>query len=160
MPTKLTPHFSLEELIRSETAARLNLNNQPSEKVVANLKWLAVKILEPIRSKVGPLVVTSGYRSVAVNASIGGSETSQHCEGKAADIVLPGKSAEALFKTIIKNTKVPFDQLILEFASAPSGGWVHVSYDRDKAKQRGSILEATNVGGVVEYKVVPVIGGP
>lgn len=126
----LSPNFSLHEMTKSETALRLNLDNIPSDQVVANLKMLAVNVLQPIRNHFQRGVkVNSGYRSPDVNQAVGGSRTSDHCRGCAADIEIPGIANYELAKWIKENLK--FKQLILEFYTLgiPDSGWVHVSYD-------------------------------
>ena len=118
---KLTPNFSLRELTQSEYAERHGLNNEPDEKVVENLKRLA-GVLEQVRAVCGvPIVVTSGYRSTAVNAGIGGSKTSQHMFGCAADIKGVRLSIDDMMKKIVASD-IKYDQLIKEFNS-----WVHIS---------------------------------
>ena len=126
----LSPNFSLHEMTKSETALRLNLDNTPSDQVVANLKMLAVNVLQPVRNHFQRGVkVNSGYRSPDVNQAVGGSRTSDHCRGCAADIEIPGIANYELAKWIKENLK--FKQLILEFYTLgiPDSGWVHVSYD-------------------------------
>jgi zinc D-Ala-D-Ala carboxypeptidase len=117
----LSPHFTLEEMTRSEYAARRQLNNDPGEAVIKNLARLC-KTLEEVRSLVGrAIVVQSGYRSPEVNRGIGGSRNSQHISGCAADIRAVGLSATDLMIEIA-DSKIAYDQLILEFNS-----WVHIS---------------------------------
>lgn len=132
---QLTNNFSLKELTVSETATRKGLDNTPNETVIANLKLLAENILQPIREHYGKSVkVNSGYRSPEVNASVGGSKTSDHCKGQAADIEINGIANGDLAKYIVDNFK--FTQVILEFYTqgVPDSGWVHVSYDHTDLK--------------------------
>jgi len=132
---QLTNNFSLKELTVSETATRKGLDNTPNEQVIANLKTLAENILQPIRDHFGKSVkVNSGYRSPEVNASVGGSKTSDHCKGQAADIEITGVANGDLAKYIAENFK--FTQVILEFYTqgVPDSGWVHVSYDSNDLK--------------------------
>lgn len=127
---KLSPNFSLHELTKSETALRLNLDNTPTDQIVANLKTLTVNVLQPVRNYFQKGVkVNSGYRSPELNKTIGGSATSDHCRGCAADIEIPGVPNYELALWIKENLK--FKQLILEFYTLgiPDSGWVHVSYD-------------------------------
>jgi hypothetical protein len=89
----LSAHFTLKEMVRSATAERDDALKQeqenPSEDVVASLQYLATTVLEPIRQSVGmPLHISSGYRCPLVNKLVGGSATSQHCRGEAADVEL------------------------------------------------------------------------
>jgi zinc D-Ala-D-Ala carboxypeptidase len=132
---QLTNNFSLKELTVSETAVRKGLDNTPNAEVIANLKTLAENILQPIREHYGKSIrVNSGYRSPEVNASVGGSKTSDHCKGQAADIEINGIANGDLAKYIADNFK--FTQVILEFYTqgVPDSGWVHVSYDADNLK--------------------------
>jgi zinc D-Ala-D-Ala carboxypeptidase len=132
---QLTNNFNLKELTVSETATRKGLDNTPNETVIANLKTLAENILQPVREHYGKSVkVNSGYRSPEVNASVGGSKTSDHCKGQAADIEITGVANGDLAKYIAENYK--FTQVILEFYTQgiPDSGWVHVSYDANDLK--------------------------
>lgn len=132
---QLTNNFSLKELTVSDTATRLGLDNTPNETVTANLKTLAEKILQPVRDHYGKSVkVNSGYRAPEVNAAVGGSKTSDHCKGQAADIEITGVANGDLAKYIAENFK--FTQVILEFYTqgVPDSGWVHVSYDSNDLK--------------------------
>lgn len=147
---KLTANFSLNELTQSETALRKNLDNTPSEEVIANLKLLAEKVLQPVRDHYGKGVkVNSGYRSPEVNASVGGSRTSDHCKGQAADIEIPGV-ANADLAQYIKDS-LQFTQLILEFYTQgiPDSGWVHVSYDPSNLKCQ--VMTAVKKDGKTVY---------
>ena len=118
---KLSPNFSLEELTFSQVASRRGLDNTPPTKVKDNLERLAF-FLEQVRKLFNkPILISSGYRSREVNESVGGSKTSQHCEGCAADFNVKGMSPDAVVRAIVDND-VPYDQVILEFDS-----WVHIS---------------------------------
>lgn len=128
--TPLSPHFSLEEMCRSETAAKRGIDNFPSLEVVDSLRNLCVNILEPLRAKIGfPIVVNSGYRSPELNKLVGGARNSQHMLGEAVDIEVPQIPNKRLAQTI-RGLGLPYDQLILEHAedSDPNAGWVHVSH--------------------------------
>ena len=137
----LTTHFTLEEMLESDTAAALGIKNEPTNQHKANLKALAVHLLEPIREKWGgAIVVSSGYRSKELNDVIPrASMTSQHCKGEAADIrPLDGQKLE-LFN-MIKESGLPYDQLINEYPDkngVPS--WIHVSFTTSR-KNRGQVL--------------------
>lgn len=129
---KLTDHFTLDEMILSETAARRGLSNMPGPDELANLKRTA-EVLEQVRALVGkPIMVSSGYRSPEVNKAVGGSKTSAHVKGLAADINCPGIKPAAL-AAIIKTSSIAFDQLILEFDA-----WVHIGIAKDHP--RGELL--------------------
>ena len=142
---QLSPHFRLSELLDSGTARKGKISNDPSAEVIANLKLLCEQALEPIRAAVGPLKVNSGYRSDAVNKAVGGSTTSAHSFGLAADLHPPA-GCKALMNAIIK-TAVPLDQLIYERT------WVHVGLlnPRDK-KKRGQNLSMFVVNGKPTYE--------
>lgn len=134
---KLTNNFTLEELTKSETALRRNLDNTPTVEVVENLQVLAEKVLQPVRDHFAKGVkVNSGYRAPEVNAAVGGSRTSDHCKGMAADIEIPGLPNAELAQWIEANLE--FTQVILEFYTpgVPDSGWVHVSYDPANLKKQ------------------------
>tara|TARA_R110001599_G_scaffold171353_1_gene362447 strand:+ start:463331 stop:463765 length:435 start_codon:yes stop_codon:yes gene_type:complete len=118
---KLSEHFTLQEMTFSETASRHELDNTPGPEELANLHRIA-NLLEQVRSLVGkPIIVTSGYRSPAVNKAVGSkSKNSAHTHGLAADIKALGMTPAAL-AAIIKTSDIKFDQLILEFDR-----WVHI----------------------------------
>lgn len=126
----ITQHFSLAELTRSATAKARHINNDPPEFVGDNLRRLAIRLLEPIRTAVGGAVtVTSGYRCPRLNAAVGGVDNSQHTLGEAADITLGSAAVNRRFFEDVKNgvVRLYFDQIILE----PAAGWLHVSFKRD-----------------------------
>ena len=145
---KLSKHLELAEVIRSSTAKRLGIKNEPTAEHLANLKLLAENIFEPIREHFGrPIFISSGYRSAALNkATPGASTTSQHSKGEALDIDLDGTeiSNKQVFEFIKNNLN--FDQLINEFDYS----WVHVSFS-STGKQRKQILSATKVNGKTVY---------
>jgi zinc D-Ala-D-Ala carboxypeptidase len=147
--TQLSKNFSLGELCKSEVAIRRNIDNTPSEKVKNNLQILVDNVLQPLRDKFGPMTVTSGYRSPAVNTAVGGSPYSDHCLGMAADIEIVGVDNKVLAEYIRDNMK--FTQLILEFYTdgVPDSGWVHVSYDEKDLKC--NVLRAVKENGKTIY---------
>ena len=121
---KLSEHFSLEEMVFSQTAVRKGIDNTPDAIVIRNLTSLCEHILEPIRKGLArPIRISSGYRSTELNKAIGGAKNSQHIEGKAADITVQGMDTNDLFDWII-NSGIIFDQCINEF----NGAWIHISY--------------------------------
>lgn len=120
-----SPHFSWEELERSDTAARGGLSNAVPDIWRPNVVALCENVLEPIRRKyMRPVIVTSGYRSPPVNQAVGGAPGSQHTVGEAADIVVSGVSPEALQQWIVAN--LTFDQCIIYRDTSH----VHVSFKR------------------------------
>ena len=118
----LSAHFALDEMTVSQTAARLDLDNTPDEKQTDNLRRLCAT-LEQVRSVLGkPVTVSSGFRSPAVNQAVGGVPTSEHCDGRAADIICPAYGNPYQVATAIANAGVEFNQLMIEY-----GRWVHIS---------------------------------
>jgi len=146
----LSENFTLEEFVRSQTAARRNIDNTPLQNHIDNAVALAQNVLQPLRNALGPVIVTSGYRSETLNAAVGGSPRSQHRFGEAADIVINGVPTPDVCKWIINN--VAFDQIILEFYEPGNinSGWTHVSYT-SRGSNRKEVLTAARMNGVVEY---------
>lgn len=148
---KLTAHFALSEFTRSESAKREGLDNTPTPEHLENLKTLCEKVLEPIRLKFGPINISSGYRGKMLNHFIGGSVSSDHCLGRAADIDMDdsgtGVTNTEIFNYIKDN--LDYDQLIWEFGTKEKPDWVHVGYrGKDNRKQT---LRATKVNGKSHY---------
>jgi hypothetical protein len=146
---QISKHLSLAEVSRSETAKRRGINNTPSGEHLANFKLLAENIFEPIREHFGvPIHISSGYRSKELNSAIGGSLSSQHCEGQAIDIDMDSSTNGVTNKMVFDFIKdnLNFDQLINEF----NYSWVHVSFD-SSGKQRKQILNAIKSGGKTSY---------
>lgn len=150
---RLSNNFTLAELTKSEAALRKGLDNTPSLTVIDNLQALVDNVLQPVREHFKLAVkVNSGYRSPEINEAVGGSKTSDHCKGMAADIEIPGVSNYMLALWISQNLK--YTQLILEFYTpgVPDSGWVHVSYDPAN-------LKCQNLTAVSEkYKTVYLQG--
>ena len=129
---KLSANFELAELIKSQVAERKGIPNNPSPDQIDNLKSLCINVLQPIRSEFDkPVIISSGFRSAELCINIGSKPTSQHAEGKAADLEIPGVDNMELAMWIKNNLN--FDQLILEFYKdgQPNSGWVHVSWTGD-----------------------------
>jgi len=148
---RLSKNFALSELTKSATAERLNVDNTPNLYHLVNLTHLAIHILQPVRDKFGVITINSGYRSPTLNAKVGGSKTSQHCNGQAADFESTKISNPDLAKWISEN--LIFDQLILEFYDGvdPNSGWVHCSYVLD-GSNRSKTMTALRVNGKTQYK--------
>jgi putative chitinase len=149
---QLSEHFKLNEFTKSETAIRKRIDNTPGPAHASNLKKVCEKILEPVRKHFGkPVRINSGYRGAALNAAVGGSSKSQHCNGEAVDFEIDGLPNPDLAKWVAANCE--FDQIILEFYDAsegPNSGWVHASYS--EGKNRKQILTAVSVNGKTVYK--------
>jgi hypothetical protein len=143
MGQRLTANFTLAEL----TKTRFALDNTPSPKVVENLQLLCEKVLQPLRDAVGPVNVTSGYRSKVVNEAVNGARNSDHLWGYAADLQSPDGNHRKLYDWLKANAM--FSQLIYEFGNDTQPQWVHVSYNPKDLKRE--ILRARNVGKRVTY---------
>jgi hypothetical protein len=150
----ISEHLSIKEVIKSGTAKRLGIDNNPTPEHLANLKLLSEKVFEPIRNHFKkPIGVSSGYRSQSVNeATPGSSATSQHCSGEALDLdqddLNTGITNKMVFDYIKENLQ--FDQLIWECGDSKNPDWVHVSYE-SKGKQRKQVLRCTRVNGKPTY---------
>jgi hypothetical protein len=149
---KLSKNFSLKEMTKSQTALRRGIDNEPDNDTIDSLRILCENVLQPVREHFGkPVTINSGYRSPELNSAIGGSKTSDHCKGMAADIEIPGISNYEIADWIESNCD--FRQLILEFYTpgVPDSGWVHVSYnieDNDK-----KVMTAMKENGRTVYKL-------
>jgi len=150
---KISEHLDLSELIRSESAKRKDIDNTPSADIIDNLKKLAENVFEPIRNNFRvPIIISSGFRCVKLNESIGGASSSQHCKGEAIDIDMDGTPngvTNAMVFNYIKD-KLEFDQLIWEFGNSENPDWVHVSYSHT-GNQRKEILKGFKTNGVTHY---------
>ena len=146
----LSANFTLKELTKSDTATRLGLDNTPDDEALENLKTLCEKVLQPVREHFGKSVtINSAYRSPESNAAVGGSKTSDHCKGMAADIEIAGVANADLAQWIMDN--LTYSQLILEFYTQgiPDSGWCHISYDPSNLKKQE--LTAVKVAGKTQY---------
>ena len=131
-------YFTLKELTRSVTAKNKGIDNTPGEVEKNNLIALVENVLDPLREAWGqPIIITSGYRCPALNRAVGGSATSQHVKGEAADIRTVSDTVEdnkALYE-LIKILNLPIDQCINEYGY----DWIHVSYSPKNRKKFFSI---------------------
>lgn len=126
---QLSPNFSLAEFTASATAKAQGIANTPGARQIAAMQLLCAKVLEPLRAHFGkPVRITSGFRSIKLCLAVGSSSTSQHAQGEAADLEIPGID-NVTVATFIRD-RLPFDQLILEnyIRGQPNSGWIHVSY--------------------------------
>ena len=148
---KISEHITFEEATKSQTAIRKGIDNTPTEEHLANMKYLAETVFEPLRAHFGkPLGVSSFYRGPKLNKAVGGSATSQHVNGEAMDIdgdIFGGVSNSDIFNYI--KTNLPFDQLIWEFGDNNKPDWVHVSYNG--SKNRKQVLRAIKTNGRTAY---------
>lgn len=139
----LTSHFTLEELILSQTATRLGIDNTPDANALDNLHSLAAG-LELVRAALGnrAISVSSGFRCIKLNGAIGSNNTSAHVLGWAADFVCPGFGTPLEVAKALAATTIKFDQVIYE------GAWVHISVD---PRNRRELLTAHFKGGKTTY---------
>ena len=145
---RLSPHFSYNEMTRSQTAIRNNINNTPNRVELKCLKELCINALEPIRVYYSaPVNVTSGFRSVLLNRKIGSIDSSQHVLGQAADFIVNRQNNLDVWKWIILESGIKFDQIIAEFFDL--GGWIHLSYVKKNPRFKCSI--AKKVDGKTRY---------
>ena len=151
---QLSRNFSLQELIKSDTAIRKGIDNNPNSDQIEKLKLLCENILQPVRDHFGRVKVTSGYRSVELCMAIGSSANSQHAKAEAADFEVMGTDNAELADWIKNN--LDYDQLILEYYTPgeTNSGWIHCSYIPEG--RRASFLHAYKSEGKTKYK--PILG--
>lgn len=153
--TKLTEHFTLEEMIVSPTAKKLGLPNTPTPQHIENMRYCCEKILEPVRAHFGkPVQINSSYRSPAVNKAVGGSATSQHVNGQAIDFEIPGVDNKTVADWVADNLE--FDQVILEFYTKgdTNSGWVHASIKKEGGNRRQRLIASKSKAGGTVYTPV------
>jgi len=143
---------SLKELLFSETAIRLNIDNTPTDQILINLQTLIYEVIEPIINQFGDIKITSGYRSPELCKAIGSSTTSQHTLGQAVDCEVLGVPNKDLADWVVNHLE--FDQCILEFWKPEeiNSGWVHISYN--KSGNRKMYLRAYKSNNRVIYEVL------
>ena len=150
----ISKHISEKEGSYSITALRLGLDNTPRDQEKENMRLIAEKVFEPLRSYVGgPIKINSFYRGPELNKAIGGSTKSQYCEGRAIDIddTYGYKTNAEMYNWIKDNLN--FDQMIWEFGNDKNPAWVHVSYVSED-KNRNRCLKAYKENGKTKYKVI------
>ena len=148
---QLSKNFTLKEMTKSATAQRLGISNSPKDNEVENLRKLCENILQPLRDEYNkPIIVSSGFRCEKLNKAVGGSPTSEHRYGMAADIHSISDTKEdnkEIFDLIVK-MDLPYGQLINEF----NYDWIHVSYN--PTRKRHEKLEALKNNGKTVYKYI------
>lgn len=146
-PEQLSEHFSLSEMLQSGVAVRFGIDNLPEDVASANisasdvkknLRFLCRTVLEPLRQRVGRVLITSGYRTEALNKLVKGVANSQHLFGEAADIYVSDAHQCHKYAKIITEL-TDFDQLILEPIHSKEKHWLHVSISR-RHKNRHQII--------------------
>ncbi len=143
---------SLKELLFSETATRLGIDNTPTDEILINLQTLIQEVINPIVNHFGDIKITSGYRSPELCLKIGSSIKSQHCLGMALDCEVLGVANRELADWVVNHLE--FDQVILEFwkPEEANSGWVHISYN--KSNNRKMYLRAYKANGRTIYEVI------
>ena len=151
---QLSRNFSLQELIKSDTAIRKGIDNNPNADQIQKLKLLCENILQPVRDHFGRVKVTSGFRSPELCQAIGSSVNSQHCKAEASDFECVGIDNAELADWIHKNLN--WDQLIVEYyvPGEPNSGWIHCSYVSKAPRKQ--FLHAYKSEGRTKYK--PILG--
>ena len=147
---RISKNFTLSEITHSNTAKRLGIDNSPNKEHLENIKVLVNDLIQPMRSALGPIRISSGYRNPQLNHAIGGSSRSQHCKGQAFDVQFwkNGKMCnKEIYDWVIKSG-IEFDQMINEFDFS----WIHISLKKEN--NRNVILEAyKDKDGHTRYKV-------
>jgi hypothetical protein len=150
---RLSKNFVLSEITRSNTAKRLNISNEPTKEHLYNMQMLIRDLIQPMRDDIGPIRISSGYRSKELNRAIGGSTKSQHCKGEALDLQFwfEGKMNNKVIYEWVLDSGLEFDQMINEFDFA----WIHISLrGKDNRKQ---VLEAYHdEDGDTKYKYADI----
>jgi hypothetical protein len=159
---KLTENFTYEEMIASQEATRSHISEQfnPPQSVKDNLKRLCVELLQPLRTRLSPSIrISSGYRCEKLNAAIGGSKTSDHVGGNAADCNYYFNNKENNLKLAIAvmESGLSFKQMILEGGTMANPRWIHLSYDPTNNKKE--ILYASFATGKAVYSKLKFTNG-
>lgn len=139
MTEKLSPSFTLGEFTRSRQAEKHGIVNNPSRNNIEAMRNLCVTVLQPLRDFYGkPIIISSGYRCKTLNRIVGGSPSSQHLKGEAADIVFPNLNTAVDWMHFISHN-CTYDQMLLEQNRRTGAQWLHVSCRTDKSKNRHQI---------------------
>jgi len=149
---RLSKNFVLSEMTRSNTAKRLGISNEPTKKHLENMQRLVSNLIQPMRDKLGPIRITSGYRSQALNRAIGGSTKSDHCRAMAADLQFwkDGKMCNKEIYDWVIESNLEFDQMINEFDFS----WIHLSL-KEKENRKQVLIAYKDEEGDTAYKYAP-----
>ena len=150
---RLSKNFTLPEIIHSNTAKRLGINNAPNKEHLKSMQVLVRDLIQPMRDVLGPIRISSGYRNPELNRAIGGSSKSQHCKGEALDLQYWSKGKmcnKEIYDWVVKSG-IEFDQMINEFDYS----WIHISLK--SSNNRKMVLEAyKDKDGDTAYRVADV----
>ena len=150
---RLSKNFLLSEIIKSNTAKRLGISNEPIKEHLESMRFLIGNLIQPMRDDLGPIRISSGYRNPLLNRAIGGSNSSQHCKGQALDLQFwkKGKMNNKVIYDWVLNSELEFDQMINEFDFS----WIHISLKN--TNNRNIVLEAyKNKDNDTKYKYAQV----
>ena len=148
----LSTDFKLWEFITSTTADRNGIKNIPNEREIANLRTLCRKILQPARTALGPMKISSGFRSEKLNRLVGGTVNSDHRLGFAADVIPVYVTTRKLAEWVVRNCP-EYDQVIFEFGTLKEPNWIHLSAAPGNRKQ---ILRATYKDKKIVYQAIKI----
>lgn len=152
---KLSPNFNLKEFTRSQTAARLGIDNHPTQRILIQLVYTAL-LMQEVRALCGdkPISVSSGYRSGSLNREITKHDRqSDHMLGAACDFTVHGMSNQEVFDKI-KYSTLGYKKLILEFPDSDSGGWIHIAAPLIGEVPSRKNLIARSISGKTHYEAV------
>jgi len=151
----LTRNFTLQEMIKSDTAIRKGIDNNPNADQIEKLKRLCENVLQPVRDQFGRVKVTSGFRSPELCVAIGSSVNSQHAKAEACDFEVLGVDNAEVADWVYKNCQT--DQLLLEFYTPgePNSGWIHASWVEFQPRAQ-YMLVYRDENKKVKYK--PILG--
>lgn len=149
----LSEHLTLDQFTRSQTATRLNIQEQfnpPAELIKFGKDW-AENVYEKLLLLFPDIFISSGYRCDKLNKAIGGASSSQHCLMQAGDLESPKSKSNMEIAKAVLSAKIPFDQMIIEFGTMEKPAWIHVSYK--SGGNRFQILRAEVKDGKTAYSV-------
>lgn len=131
----MTPHFSYDELIASQIASRRGIDNTPDEKQLVNLQFLAEELEDVRRTLGGAIYISSGFRCLLLNRSLGSKDSSSHIKGLAIDFTCPSFGSPHDIVGRLINSDIPFDQCIEEYSK-----WVHLGFTTNKKPRRQALV--------------------
>ena len=140
----ITRNFTLEEMLSSATADKYHITNRPTAEQQRHIVELVTNLLQPLRDAYGkPITITSGFRNLLLNSKVGGSKTSAHMTGYAADCQPANGDMKGFQEAVNKFIKTAnYDQVIFEQYDKKTGlcKWIHIGYKNSQGKQRKQIL--------------------